>query len=123
MGKVFYGTHSDKLTAQRIANDGARRYKKGVCWTPSKPEQCVYNETSKVWTCRAAAHHHEGSCGTWEIHHQGSGTPWQLGYTCDETGCRPYIGSSPVNASATDIDKSSIEEYSDAVPEDYFIEE
>ncbi len=122
MGKIFYGTHSDKLTARIIANNGARAYKKGVCWTPSKEESCVFDENTKLWTCHAAAHHHEGSCGTWEIHHRGNGLPWQLGYTCDENGCRPYIGS-PVKSISIDFYNSSIEEYSDASPEDYFFEE
>lgn len=120
MGKVFYGTHADKITAMRLANQGARSYRKGVCWTPAKDSTCKYDSAKKLWTCKAAAHHHEGSCGTWEIHHQGSGTPWQLGYTCDANGCRPYIGGELIEENKTTAEKIvEIEEYTDALPEDY----
>jgi hypothetical protein len=121
MGKRFYGTHSDKLTARRLANNGARSYRRGVCWTPSKDEYCSFDVNTNLWTCFAKAHHHEGSCGTWEIHHQGTGTPWQLGYSCDDMGnCTPTIGF-PL-ADQEEIITTSEEEYTDATPEDYIVD-
>lgn len=125
MGKLFYGTHSDKVGAKWLANRGAQSYMRGVCWTPSNDSTCHFNKKTRLWTCMAAAHHHEGSCGTWEIHHRGAGTPFQLGYTCDENGCRPYLGGDPHskstldNKSVTEKLTENNEEYTDALPEDY----
>ncbi len=103
----------------KLANNGARRYKKGVCWTPSNDKTCRLDSQTQLWTCRASAHHNESSCGTWEIHNRGEGLPWQVGFTCDADGCRPYIGGGPDNIPPTEKSDKKSEEYTDALPEDY----
>lgn len=62
MGKIFYATNSEKSVAMKLANYDASQYSKGVCYTPAKDSTCLFDETSKLWTCSATAHHQKGSC-------------------------------------------------------------
>lgn len=127
MGKVFYASDPDKVTAGRKANNLARQYRKGVCWTPSREKDCTYDSNTGQWTCKASAHHHYGSCGTWEITHRGRGTEWQLGWTWEHDWGGNLKSAQPKDlGSAQPKDLGPFEDYTpnkeefeDASPEDY----
>ena len=119
MGKHFYGKAADKREAMRLANSYAKKYRKGVCYTPSKESSCVFDASTKLWTCMAAAHHHGGSCGTYELDCEGSGDwrvelpPIRFGQQGEvsPTG-QPAQIASPGAGLSDDV-------YADALPEDY----
>ena len=119
MGKVFNASDSDKTIAGRKANDLARRYKKGVCWTPSREKDCVFDSNTGLWTCRASAHHQYGSCGTWEIVHGGRGTEWQLGWTWDHDWGGNLKSNTPTDLGNFEEYTPEKEEFENATPEDY----
>jgi hypothetical protein len=116
MGKHFYGTHADKGKAMRIADVAAKKYKKGKCYTPSSriSNSCKFDATTNLWTCRASAHHHWGSCGSKEItSHPGTGTEWNVSFP-------PIIFNQQSEMSTEGQNDESVEdEYIDALPEDY----
>lgn len=63
MGKYYYGTHSDKNEAMKIADSAAIKDRSAHCYTPSTiPEACFFHEPSALWICRATAHYDTGSC-------------------------------------------------------------
>ncbi|MBP0633000.1 MULTISPECIES: hypothetical protein [unclassified Cupriavidus] len=118
MGKHFYGKAADKHEAMRLANSYAKKYRKGVCYTPSKEKSCVFDESTKLWTCMAAAHHHAGSCGTYELDCDGSGD-WRvdIGWSFGQQGEASPAGqpaqiANPGAGLGDDV-------YTDALPEDY----
>lgn len=119
MGKVFYATDSDKIVAGRKANNLARRYKKGVCWTPSREKNCKYDSNSGLWTCKASAHHHYGSCGKWEITHRGRGTEWQIGWTWEHDLGGNMKSPPPSDLGPFEEYTPDKEEFEDATQEDY----
>ncbi|MFT3911458.1 MAG: hypothetical protein QM737_18690 [Ferruginibacter sp.] len=116
MGKLFYASDKEKVIAGRKANDLARRYKKGVCYTPSREKHCKFDSITELWTCRAAAHHHHGSCGTWEITHGGRGTEWQIGWSWEY---EPEGIPAPSNIGTFEEHDPEGEELEDATQEDY----
>jgi hypothetical protein len=123
MGKVFHASDSDKTTAGRKANSLARRYKNGVCWTPSREKDCVFDSNTGLWTCRASAHHHYGSCGTWEIVHGGRGTEWQLGWTWEHDWGgnlkSAMSGAKPSDLGSFEDYTPDKEDFEEATQEDY----
>jgi hypothetical protein len=116
MGKHFYGTAPQKSEAMDLATYYAKHYKNGVCYTPSKESSCVYNETTQMWTCMAAGHHHMGSCGRNEL-------DTQRGENIRRDRDRPDVGggghknAQPIFKKDSEIEK---EDYMDASQEDYF---
>ncbi|MEE6130406.1 hypothetical protein V2E39_23650 [Chryseobacterium arthrosphaerae] len=117
MGRIFYGSPSNKDLAMKIANAAANAYIAGVCYTPSFriPNSCTFNQTNGIWTYQAHPHHHWGSCdsGTFTSSHQrANGTPWG-----------PITVPIPI-PDILDKTKDNIqtdkEEYIDAFPEEYF---
>lgn len=119
MGKVFYASDKDKVIAGRMANNLARCYKKGVCWTPSREKNCTLDPNTGLWTCRSSAHHHYGSCGTYEITHGGRGTEWQLGWTWEHDLGGNLKNNPPNNLVAFEEYTPDKEEFEDAKPDDY----
>jgi hypothetical protein len=128
MGKIFYGSHADKEKAQIQADTYARAYKKGVCYTPSSriPNACKFDAAKGVWTCYSAAHHHYGSCGTYEITRTGNGTEWSISIPVITWGplAAPGTEKSMSPAATTGgapgfVPEQGDETYEDAAPEDY----
>jgi hypothetical protein len=119
MGKIFYASDKDKIIAGRQANNLARRYKDGVCWTPSREKDCNFDGKTGLWTCRASAHHQHGSCGTWEITHGGRGTPWQIGWTWDHDWGGNLKSALPKDLGPFEEYAPDKEEFEDATREDY----
>jgi hypothetical protein len=119
MGKVFHASDIDKVVAGRKANNLARRYKKGVCWTPSREKNCTFDAATGLWTCKASAHHHYGSCGTYEITHGGTGTPWQLGWTWEHDLGGNLKSNVPTDLVPFEEYTPDKEEFEDASAEDY----
>lgn len=118
MGKIFYASHADKEQAQRLADVAAKGYKSGVCYTPSVriPNACSFNTETSLWTCKAAAHHHWGSCGKTEIDsNRGRGTPWEFEIPTVNWNERSPAGEAPQVSGGT----PQMESYEDARPEDY----
>lgn len=63
MGKHYYGTHSDKDEAMKIADTAARKDTTANCYTPSTaPGSCTFQEATALWTCKATAHYYPDSC-------------------------------------------------------------
>ncbi|MGG7666849.1 hypothetical protein [Dyadobacter sp. BHUBP1] len=123
MGKRFYASHADKLTAMRMANNYAKAYKKGVCYTPSKEKECRFDSNTNLWTCSAPAHHQYGSCGSGEIStNQGRGTNWGTGkipvITFDKSFDDSFAKENDEDLAGT-AESLTDAEYSDASPEDY----
>jgi hypothetical protein len=121
MGKIFYGTHADKETAMQLADTYAKKYKKGVCFTPSSriPNSCSFDPASSLWTCRAAAHHQWGSCGSKEISsNRGKGREWNVNIPITRWNER-----SPSDAGGglvqSDQHELNDDTYINAAPEDY----
>lgn len=117
MGARFYGSHPDKTEAMKIATLYAKNYRKGVCYTPSREDSCVFDSAKGMWTCSATAHHHWGSCGKHELYSRGR--PGQDGGIAIGTTF-PWNPKSMDKKLPSDSEPSSEPEiYSDATPEDY----
>ncbi|WP_326981038.1 hypothetical protein VUJ46_12150 [Chryseobacterium sp. MYb264] len=114
MGKFFFGTHTDKEKAMRIADIAANAYSEGKCYTPASRMKKIpptFNEITNLWTCAAEAHHHWGSCGSTEItcgHQTGRGIEWDISIPIGTTN------------SLNSVDADISEEDTMAEPEDYF---
>lgn len=108
MGKHFYGSHADKQTAKSLANTYASRYKKGLCYNEAVDADCHFDDASKVWTCRATAHHTRGKC---QKRQSSNGMVIPV---ITFSAASPLDGAPGTNVPALD-DQS----YTDALPGDY----
>ncbi|GGH24550.1 hypothetical protein FAZ19_16345 [Sphingobacterium alkalisoli] len=120
MGKIFYGTDSVKEVAMQKANSAAKNYKSGKCYTPSSriANSCTFNESTNLWTCYSAAHHHWGSCGSKEItspHHGGPNPTPPIVIPLPH----PFPDDFIVDPDTKEKLDTSVEQYEDASEEDY----
>ena len=72
-GKWHHVKDADKSIAMIKADERARTYKKGRCYTPSahyqkiKSKKCFRRRSDGQWHCRAKTHFQCGSCGSKEL--------------------------------------------------------